>query len=436
MDRKRALPHVFAGLFAALMLAAPVSASGPAGAAPPPQAQAPTENTITLDDLVREALARNPAVQAAGHQVAARRARVPQARALPDPKLSVGWAGNIAPFAVQTGDPASYRGVSAMQEIPYPGKLKLRGEIAGSEAGAEEADAEAVRRRVTSEVKAAYYEYFFAQKAAEITLQNKALLEKLAKIAEVRYQVGKGLQTDVLRAQTEISLLDQRLTLLDAQKKVAQARLNALLFRDPEAPLGPAAGFEPSKLGFSLAALSQMARQSDPGLARGQRQIERSQYALALARKDAYPDLDVGYMYQQRPMLPDMHGFTFTLSIPVFYKSKQKQAIREAGEEQAAAERDRDSRQADLSFELKQQYLAAKASEELMRLYSEAIVPQSSLALESAMAAYQVGNLDFLSLMGNFTTVLDYQVGYYRELANYQIALARMEPMVGTELTK
>ncbi|MBZ5623070.1 MAG: TolC family protein, partial [Acidobacteriia bacterium] len=169
---------------------------------------------------------------------------------------------------------------------------------------------------------------------------------------------------------------------------------------------------------------------------RGQRQIERSQYALALARKDAYPDLDVGYMYQQRPLIPDMHGFTFTLSIPVFYKSKQKEAIREAGEEQAAAERERDSRQADLSFELKQQYLAAKASEELMRLYSQAIVPQSSLALESAMAAYQVGNLDFLSLMGNFTTVLDYQVGYYRELANYQIALARMEPMVGTELTK
>jgi outer membrane protein TolC len=426
---------MFAGLFAALMLAAPVSASGPAGAAPP-QAPAPAENTVSLDDLVREALAKNPAVQAAGHQVAARRARVPQARALPDPKLSVGWAGNIAPFAVQTGDPSSYRGVSAMQELPYPGKLKLRGEIAGSEVGAEEADAEAVRRRVTAEVKTAYYEYFFAQKAAAITLRNKDLLQKLAKIAEVRYQVGKGLQADVLRAQTEISLLDQRLTLLDAQKKVAQARLNALLFRDPEAPLGPAAGFEPAKLDATLEALDQMARQSDPGLAHGQRQVERSQYALALARKDAYPDLDVGYMYQQRPMLPDMHGFTFTLSIPVFYKSKQKQAIREAGEEQAAAERERDSRQADLNFELRQQYLAAKASENLMRLYSQAIVPQSSLALESAMAAYQVGNLDFLSLMGDFTTVLDYQVGYYRELANYQIALARMEPMVGAELTK
>ncbi|HYX70114.1 MAG TPA: TolC family protein [Terriglobales bacterium] len=436
MDKKRSLPRRLAGFLAALALAAPAVASGPRDAAAPAQAPAPAETTVTLDELVREALARNPAVQAAEHQVAAGRARVPQARALPDPKLSVGWEGNIAPFSVQAGDPASYRSVSAMQEVPYPGKLKLRGEIAGSEVSAEEADAEAVRRRVTAEVKAAYYEYFFAQKATEITLKNKDLLEKLAKIAEVRYQVGKGLQADVLRAQTETSLLEQRLTLLDAQKKVAQARLNALLFRDPEAPLPPAAGFEPSKLEYSLAALDQMARQNDPGLDREGRHIERSQFALALARKDAYPDLSVGYMYQQRPLIPDMHGFTFTLSIPVFYKSKQKQAIREASEDLAGAQRARDGRQADLAFELRQQYLAAKASENLMRLYSQAIVPQSSLALESAMAAYQVGNLDFLSLMGNFTTVLDYRVGYYRELVNYQIALARMEPMVGTELTK
>jgi len=431
MDRKRVSLLILSVIFAV----APALAYGPAGL-PDSPVPAAAETTVTVDELVREALAQNPAVQAAEHRVAAQRARIPQARALPDPKFSVGWMGNIQPFSVQDGDPSSYRGVSAMQEIPYPGKLKLRGAIAGSEVGAEEADAEAVRRRVTAEVKAAYYEYFFAQKALEITSQNKALLQKLAKIAEARYQVGKGLQQDVLRAQTEISLLDQRLTVLEAQQRTAQARLNALLFRDPEAALPPAAAFQPAKLDYPLAALYRMAGENDPGLAREQRQIERSHYALALARTDAYPDLDVAYMYQQRPMLPDMHGFTFTVSIPVFYKSKQKQAIREAGEEQAAAERSRDDRRTEVDFALKQQYLAAKASEELMRLYSQAIVPQSSLALESSMAAYQVGNLDFLSLMENFTTVLDYQVGYYRELANYQIALARMEPMVGTELTK
>jgi outer membrane protein TolC len=163
--------------------------------------------------------------------------------------------------------------------------------------------------------------------------------------------------------------------------------------------------------------------------------IERNQLAVNLAQKDYYPDLSVGYMYQQRPMLPDMHGMTFTINVPVFYKSKQREAVRQATEERLAAESGRDNRQNELNFELKQQYLAAKASDELLRLFSEGVVPQSSLALESSMSAYQVGTVDFLSVIGNFSTVLNYEIDYYRELANYQTALARMESMVGVDLT-
>jgi len=85
---------------------------------------------------------------------------------------------------------------------------------------------------------------------------------------------------------------------------------------------------------------------------------------------------------------------------------------------------------------VKEQYLLAKSSETLLKLYSQAVVPQSSLALESSMASYQVGTVDFLTILSNFTTVLDYEVSYYRELSNYQMALARLEPLVGVELTK
>jgi outer membrane protein TolC len=140
-------------------------------------------------------------------------------------------------------------------------------------------------------------------------------------------------------------------------------------------------------------------------------------------------------MYQQRPMMPDMHGMTFTVNIPVFYRSKQREQVRQATEERLAAERSRDSRQNELNFELKQQYLAAKASDELLKLFSQGVVPQSSLALESSMSSYQVGSVDFLSVLGNFSTVLNYETDYYRELANYQTALARMESMVGVDLT-
>src|SRR5437588_10311749 len=210
----------------------------------PVQFQAPATDTAThsaapsplgLEDLVREALQKNPAVQSALHTVEAQRRRIPQAKTLPDPTVGIGWAGNITLFNVQSGDPSSYRAVAASQQLLYPGKLKLRSEIASKEADAASSDLEAVRRRVTTDVKTAYFEYWFYDNAIQTTLKDKDLLSKLSQIAEARSRVGKGVQQDVLRSQVEISLLLQRLTALEQQRNTSQARLNTLLARSPEA---------------------------------------------------------------------------------------------------------------------------------------------------------------------------------------------------------
>src|SRR6516164_944202 len=122
---------------------------------------------LELTDVLREALEKNPAIQSALHAVEAQRHKVPQAKSLPDPEASVGWMGNLAPFSVQEGDPSSYRGVGVMQSLPYPGKLKLRGEVASQEVQMAQWDYEGMRRRVTADIKAAYYEYFFYGRALE-----------------------------------------------------------------------------------------------------------------------------------------------------------------------------------------------------------------------------------------------------------------------------
>ncbi len=426
-------------LLSAIILAGFVSAnaqqSSAPGAAAPPAPQLQSSTTLSLQDVVNEALEKNPAVQSAWHAYQAQLHRIPQAKALPDPKVSLGWMGNAAPFSVQQGDPSSYRGISAMQELPFPGKLKLRGEIANKEAAASRLEYEAQRRRIASDVKAAYFDLYFYDKALAITLKNKDLLGKLSRISEARYRVGKGIQQDVLRSQTELSLLLEKITVLEQQRNAAQARLNTLLSRNPDSPLPPLADFEPGSLHYSLASLSDLARANDTGLQREQRMIERNQLATNLAHKEIYPDLGLAYMYEQRPAMPDMHGFTFTVNIPVFYKSKQREEVHQAKEEELSTAAARDNRQNELYFELKQNYLAAKASENLLKLYSQGVVPQSSLALESSMSSYQVGNVDFLTVLGNFTTVLNYETDYFRELANYQAALARMEALTGTELT-
>ena len=394
------------------------------------------QGMVTLEELTREALQRNPAIRSVARRVQALRARVPQAKSLPDPVVSAGWMGNATPFSVQRGDPSSYRSVNAMQEIPFPGKLRLRGQIATSDADAAWWDFEETRRQVVAEVKAAYYDYFYYQKALDITRKDKDLLEKLTQIAEVRYKVGKGVQQDVLRAQVELSRLLQQLTVLEQQEETSRVKLNTLLFRDPETALPPAAPFEQAQFAYTLDEIYQMARQNDPGVEREKRTIERNEYAVNLARKDYDPDLRIGYMYQQRPLMPDMHGLTFGINIPIFYKTKQRQGVVEATEELASARRSLDDRLTTVNFEVKQQYLAAKASRDLARLYSQAIVPQSSLALESAMASYETGKVDFLSLLDSFINVLNFETNYYRELSNFQIALARLEPLVGRELTK
>jgi cobalt-zinc-cadmium efflux system outer membrane protein len=432
------------GLFLVLALAAVPSflrASGsvqdnPAAQVVAQNAQPATEPVLTLDEVIREALQKNPAVQSALHVVAAQRAKVPQARSFPDPSFGVGWMGNIQPFSVQTGDPSSYRSVSAMQMLPFPGKRSLRGQIASKEADATQWDVEALRRRITADIKAAYYDYWYFDKAIRTAQRNRELLLKLSQIAEARYRVGKAVQPDVLRAQVEVSMLLQKLTTLEQMQGTAQARLNALLARDPDAPLPPAANLpNQTPLNYSLADLYKLARQNDTEYQKMQTVVERNQLAINLAQKDYLPDLSVGYMYQQRPLMPDMHGMTFTVNIPVFYKNKQREEVRQAREEQLSAERSRDNRQNELYFELKQNYLAAKASDQLLKLFSQGVVPQSSLALESSMASYQVGSVDFLTVLGNFTTVLNYETDYYRELANYQTALARIEALIGSDLT-
>jgi outer membrane protein TolC len=397
--------------------------------------QSSARQVLLIDDVVREALEKNPEAQSALHTINALERRVPQAKSLPDPVVGVGWAGNIAPFSTMSGDASSYRGVTVSEQFPYPGKLKLQGAIASKEADAAQADYEAVRRRITAEVKAAYYDYFYFDKAIQTTTRNKELLEKLSKIAEAQYRVGKGMQQDVLRSQVEVSLLLEKLTVLEQQRDTAQARINTYLLRAPESPLPPAAEVQPATIRYSLDELYALAADNDTAVLRNQRMIDRGRLSVALAEKQYRPDFGVSYMYQQRTAQPDMNGVTFSVNIPVFYRSKQRQGVAEAAEDLISAEKMRDNRLNEVRFELKQQYLAAQASERLVSLYSKGVVPQSSLALESSMASYQVGKVDFLSLIANFTTLLDYETDYYRQLADYQTAIARMESLTSASIS-
>lgn len=415
-------------LFAVLLLCA--SAAEAQEAARPQPAE-----PVRLADLQAEAERVHPEIRAAARIVQAKRLRVPQAKSLPDPTVGVGWMGNITPFDVQNGDPSSYRAITAMQELPYPGKLRLRGEVMQKDADAEAWKAEAARRRVRAEVAVAFYGLWATDKALGITRRNKELLEKFSRIAEEKYKVGSGIQQDVLRAHVEVTRLLQRITVLEQQRRTFEAQLNSLLLRPMSATIEAAADVEKSLLPYTLDELLDRAVDSAPEIRRQEEMIEQNLLTINLARREYYPDFNVGYMYQQRTAMPDMHGFTFGIKIPVFYRGKQRKAVEEAAATLAGAQQTREAIRTTLLFQVKEQFLAARASEELLTLYSKGIVPQSSLALESALVSYQTGELDFLSVITSFVTVLDYEIAYYQELASYQQALARLEEITGLALT-
>lgn len=414
------------------ILAALFLACAPAAAQQSPAPATP----VKLADLVAEAERVHPAIQAESRMIEAKRARVPQARALPDPTVTVGWMGDFPPFKVQNGDPSSYRAIGAMEEFPYPGKLKLRGQIAQKDADAEQWTLEATRRRIRAAVKTAYYELWSVEKALGITQQNKDLLQRLVRIAEEKYKVGKAAQQDVLRAQVEVTRILQRLTVLEQRRRALEAQINSLLLRPIETPLGPLVPVEKSPLNYSLEELLAQGVENSPEIRRQQQLIEQSQFAINLSKREFLPDFRVAYMYQQRPAMPDMHGFTAGINIPIFYKSKQRQAVNETVLTRQSLEASREAIKTTLLFQVKNDYLQARASEELLNLYAKGLIPQSALALESALSSYQVGTVDFLNVISSFSAVLENEVGYYEELASYQKSLVGLEEITGLDLAK
>ena len=392
---------------------------------------------LQLDSLVKEAKERNPEIQVARQSALGKRARIPQARAWPDPRLSVSYGGNVLPpFTLMGGDPSSTRQIMAEQEIPFPGKTRLRGEVAAREADSEGLAAEAVERRVIAAVKQAYLELYFTDQSLAILRKYRTVLEQLAKVAAIRYSVGKAAQQDVLRAQLELSRLTERQTLLEQSRQTLVAQLNSLRDQPVDATLGSPGAVEPSVLILSFDDLLAAAQSNNPDLNRQRSLIAANQASVNLARKEVRPDFTVGYAYMQRAGLPDMYGLTFSTSLPIFRRKKQDQAIAESAANLAAARRSEANELALLRYRLREDFLQVQSAEQLMNLYTKGLTPQARLTLESSLASYEVGAVDLLTVLTNFTTLFDYELNYQQQLTMHGKALARLEELSGLTLMR
>ncbi|MBI1746751.1 MAG: TolC family protein [Acidobacteria bacterium] len=392
--------------------------------------------TLQWETLYEAALKNNPEIQAARKKYEAIRTRPTQESSLPEP--TVGFMsnnmGNPLPFTTIGRDPQSNVGIFLSQEIPYPGKLKLKGDTVKKESDSEWQNYLGSRLSVIARLKVAYYDLSYFYKAIDVTNKNKDLLEKLAKIVEANYEVGKGIQQDLLKAQVEISLLTVRLAQLEQKKNSVIAQINSLLNRSPDSPLGRPAAFEKATLTYTFAELSRMAGQNSPMVKSRTELIQRNSLALDLARRQYYPDFMISGSYGNSGRLSDMWQIRFDMKIPLYFWRKQRYGVEEAIHSLMQVKKEYETTTQMISFNVKDQYLQAVTSERLLNLYARRIIPQTTLTLESSLASYEVSKVDFLTLLNNFISVLTYELSYYEELANFQKALARMEEWVAVPL--
>ena len=389
---------------------------------------------LKLEELISELMKNNPDIQAAESRLLATQARPGQMRSLPDPVISFvsrNGNGNPLPFTELGEDPLSSVGLMWEQEFPFPGKLRLAGEMAQKEADAAKADTETVRRKIILRLKEAFFEYFQTHRSIQILADSMDLLKRFEEIARARYSVGEGIQQDVLRSQVEISIQEQRITSMKRERDSAAAEINQLLNRPVDAPLPDPAEITQTDFVVPVETLRTLATAQASQILSGQAMVEREERGLALAKKQYRPDFMTSVEYSNAPNFPDMWEIKLGLRIPIFYKRKQSYGVKEAVQNLTRAQKELRSLQQEVNFQIQNQYLQIQESQKLLKLYNQAVLPQTNLALESSLATYQVGKSDFLTTLSNFMMLLEYRMNYFEELARHEVAIARLESITG-----
>jgi outer membrane protein TolC len=393
---------------------------------------------LELKQLIEDALNNNPELTAHQEGLKAYGERPAQEGALEDPRLTIG----VMSLPVDTFDfnqeDMTTKQIELMQRLPFPGKLSLKKEMATKEYLAASQGVEEKKLEIIKKVKTLYFDFYFVNKALEITEKNRGLLSTLTKITETKYSVGEGIQQDVLKAQVELSKVSEESITLKQQKETIKAELNSLLNRLPQSPLPDPPEIEITPASLSLEKLQEIALDKSPRLKRLAQMIEKNKVAYSLAKKDYYPDFDVAVSYGQRNDSrlvdrADMVSATVSIPLPLWYKNKQDKKVEETHCSVNVAQAEHVAAKNEIFYRIKDLTAKEEKQKALLDLYRRGIIPQARQSLDSAIAGYRVNKVDFLTLLDNRMTLYNYEVFYHQTLADYEKNLAELEEVTGEQ---
>ncbi|MFW6133349.1 MAG: TolC family protein [Planctomycetota bacterium] len=406
-------------------------------AATRPAADVPGDATV--DAYVRIALRRNPGIRAARRRIQRLRQRIPQETALPDPKAEVAPVGEMA----ETAAGQVHTMIGVRQTFPAPGKLSTRGRIAAREVAVAQQELRRTKLRTVAEVRRAYWSYYAAARAIEVTRDGRALLDDIRRIARAKYESGTAGQQDVLRATVAVGNVDRELARLRQQRRSAAAMLNRLMDRPTDAALPDPPPVDPRDLTVALEDLLTAAQHANPALQRLRERLRQQRLRRKLARLDYWPDVTVGAHYNvvddeglsAQANGDDQWWFSLGFNLPV-WRGKLAAGEREAiarWYETAAALDDERSR---VAFAVRDALIRAESDLRQAELLRDRVIPAAEAAIQAAAGGYQSGRDDFLTLLDNWRRRLEFERMYHAAVARLEQDYADLERAVGRPLPR
>jgi outer membrane protein, heavy metal efflux system len=399
-------------------------------------AQANTQ--LNVSEAVTEALNKNPEIQVLRQRLEAVSARAKQAPYLEDPEI-VFQLGGI-PFSNPVNfNLADTNLIGIRQKLPFFGKLGLKEKIAQQEAKVTEQELRAKQREIIAATKTVYAELFMAQRTIEIAREQLEILRTVIRATEARYQVGKVTQQDVIKALLEQSEIMNQLIVAEAEAKAAEVKLNSLMSRPPQTPVQlPADLTLPATLPAD-GGLNDLALANRPEVRGAGQEIERNEKLYELAdRNRKYPDFMIGWDYWRMPTETKKDRYAAMVNITIPFSpwtiGRRDYEVEETLAEIRAAKANREAMKNLALKEVGESQAKLQAARRSLDLFREGILSQAELSFRSALAAYQTGRVEFVTLLEAQRALREARMGYFKTLVSVTQNLADLERAVGSDL--
>ena len=386
---------------------------------------------LRLEGLVDEALKNNPEILAFRARIDAARHRIPQSRSLPDPMITFGYQNegfNRYTYGEEQGSQWMF---GATQQFLFPGKRALKAGMAERDAESLEAMYDLLKLKTASRIKELYYDLFLAYKNIDLLQSRQDLFVRIEDLALARYGAGKAMQQEVLMAQTEKYMILEREVMFKQKIQSLEAMIYSVIGRNRGGPLGKPAAPLFVPLAVDVDGAVAMAMTHSPEIKSREKMIEGANTKVLMAQKEYYPDfsLNAGY-FNRKGDFKDMWSLTSTVSIPLYYKSKQEPAVLEAKASLAQAKQELAAVKLMIEAAIRDNISMITSADKLMSLYKDGLIPKNTQDVESALTGYATGRTEAIVVLSRLKTLLDYETQYWTQFTERGKALARLHAIM------